>query len=236
MPTTFTIEEAKSGRAGCKKCKEKICKGELRIGSHSEADDKTFTSWYHVECFTIPRKFKTEYTLTQFLEELVEDKTSDGILSTDDGLSEIAGKMGTKAKTGGKKRAAADDDGPLASIKANSLALMGNDEPAKKKVKLSAQAKLEAEAYAEYSPMKIAELQDVLRWNKVQTGGKKDILLLRLIDGVTRGRLGKCPSCIQGKLRLKEDGSKIECPGFFNEDSGGYDKCFFTTDVDKVKR
>ena len=30
--TTYSIENAKSGRASCKKCKEKIGKGEIRLG------------------------------------------------------------------------------------------------------------------------------------------------------------------------------------------------------------
>ena len=33
--TTYSIEAAKSSQASCKKCKEKITKGELRIGIHA---------------------------------------------------------------------------------------------------------------------------------------------------------------------------------------------------------
>ena len=45
------IETAKSGRAGCRGCKEKIAKGELRFGEV----DYTFDSegsfkWYHLPC------------------------------------------------------------------------------------------------------------------------------------------------------------------------------------------
>lgn len=35
--STYSIEEAKSGRAKCKKCKENIAKGALRIGAHANA-------------------------------------------------------------------------------------------------------------------------------------------------------------------------------------------------------
>lgn len=42
--STYTIEHAKSGRATCKKCKNKIAKGELRIGTHADlGDDKIMT-------------------------------------------------------------------------------------------------------------------------------------------------------------------------------------------------
>lgn len=42
------IEEAKSGRAACRGCKEKIAKGELRYGDF----DETWESykWYHLAC------------------------------------------------------------------------------------------------------------------------------------------------------------------------------------------
>eukprot|EP00585_Thalassiosira_rotula_P005630 CAMPEP_0196151666 /NCGR_PEP_ID=MMETSP0910-20130528/34073_1 /TAXON_ID=49265 /ORGANISM="Thalassiosira rotula, Strain GSO102" /LENGTH=49 /DNA_ID= /DNA_START= /DNA_END= /DNA_ORIENTATION= len=44
--TTYVLENAPSGRAKCKKCKETIAKGELRIATHSykEGQDFKFTS------------------------------------------------------------------------------------------------------------------------------------------------------------------------------------------------
>jgi len=45
-PTTYHIENASSSRAKCKKCKEVIAKGELRIATNSFKDgqDIKFTS------------------------------------------------------------------------------------------------------------------------------------------------------------------------------------------------
>ena len=48
------IEEAKSGRAGCRTCKKPIAKGELRFGEEAEnqfadAGETTFR-WHHLEC------------------------------------------------------------------------------------------------------------------------------------------------------------------------------------------
>ena len=45
-----SIEHAKSGRATCKCCREKIAKGELRIGFNSERDGYMYTRWHHVKC------------------------------------------------------------------------------------------------------------------------------------------------------------------------------------------
>ncbi len=42
------IEEAKSGRAACRGCKEKIGKGELRFGNFDETWENF--QWYHLAC------------------------------------------------------------------------------------------------------------------------------------------------------------------------------------------
>ncbi len=48
-----------------KKCKEKIEKDELRIGtSRTTADDITMTSWVHAKCFSIPKKIETSTFMT----------------------------------------------------------------------------------------------------------------------------------------------------------------------------
>ena len=49
----FRAEYAKSNRAGCKKCKEKIDKGVLRLAVMVQSpmfDGKT-PNWHHVKCF-----------------------------------------------------------------------------------------------------------------------------------------------------------------------------------------
>ena len=49
-----TIEEAKSGRAGCRTCRKPIAKGELRFGEEVEnqfADGgETTYRWHHLTC------------------------------------------------------------------------------------------------------------------------------------------------------------------------------------------
>eukprot|EP00483_Globobulimina_turgida_P000571 UN00571 len=53
MPRSFSVEHAKSGRAKCKKCAEKIQKDSLRMGTHSESSDDypSMTNWFHLKCF-----------------------------------------------------------------------------------------------------------------------------------------------------------------------------------------
>ncbi|MFW9995215.1 MAG: PARP-type zinc finger-containing protein, partial [Candidatus Odinarchaeota archaeon] len=47
---TWRVEHAKSGRAACRACSEKIQKGELRIGEPSLFQDHVSYKWYHVDC------------------------------------------------------------------------------------------------------------------------------------------------------------------------------------------
>ena len=81
---------------------------------------------------------------------------------------------------------------------------------------------------------KVDALKDILRWNRVTVSGKKSVLILRIIDGETRGRLPNCPTCTYGKLRLNENGTCIECPGFFDKDTGLFEKCLMTMNLDQL--
>lgn len=47
---SHTIEEAKSGRAKCRKCREKIDKGALRFGHAVDGEFGESMQWYHLPC------------------------------------------------------------------------------------------------------------------------------------------------------------------------------------------
>ena len=55
MPTRYVVEHAKSGRASCRKCKEKILKGAVRVGAISDVGDYEMTRWFHVGCMNYKR-------------------------------------------------------------------------------------------------------------------------------------------------------------------------------------
>lgn len=70
----FIVEYAKRGTAGCKKCKDKIVKGIVRIGkivpnpfSESAGEMK---EWYHVKC--IFEKLERARATTKKIEDLTE--------------------------------------------------------------------------------------------------------------------------------------------------------------------
>jgi len=221
------------------KCKEKISKGELRIGTHFElGDDRpTMSAWNHLECFQMPRKFKSEFeNNSDFLAEHVDDNTVEKLLEDKERIEDIASKMGTKIPD--NKRKQVDANPVLSKFKSNAEildAVENSDEPAKKKTKLSKLDMKQATIYARYATMKVAEMQDVLKWNKTPHSGKKDDLLLRIIDGQTYGRLTKCPICVHGKLKVNEEG-KVMCNGFYNEETSGREVCSLVVDPGKVQR
>ena len=69
----YTAEISKSNRSSCKKCKQKIEKEVIRIGTHTtNADDITMVAWNHLKCFAIPKKVD----FRDFLEELEVDGLS----------------------------------------------------------------------------------------------------------------------------------------------------------------
>jgi len=56
--TTVVLEYAKSGRSKCKSCKGTIEKAALRVGKVNEIGDRLMQSWFHVDCFSIPKKIR----------------------------------------------------------------------------------------------------------------------------------------------------------------------------------
>jgi poly [ADP-ribose] polymerase len=65
-----TIEEAKSGRAGCRTCRKPIAKGELRFGEETEnafgdMGDMTFR-WHHLNCAASSKSDELRVTIPNF--------------------------------------------------------------------------------------------------------------------------------------------------------------------------
>ena len=56
MPALYMTEPARSSRGKCKKSKEPITKGEVRIGKGYERDEIIMWSWYKPCYFPLPKK------------------------------------------------------------------------------------------------------------------------------------------------------------------------------------
>jgi len=254
MPTSYTIEHAKSGRSSCKTkaCGQKIDKGELRIGSSAPGPgDYDIVKWYHVECFPFPRKLKSEgETCQTFVETILEDNTDEGILNDEEKAAEIIALLEQKgcrkkvdAETGESPPQGASD--VIAKIKRTAELIAQEDDedsPKSKKVKteteISETDRAKAEIFAVLSSKKVDELKDVLRWNKQIVGGNKDTLLARIVDAKLHGRLGRCPSCLRGRVKLTEEdgGATVFCSGWFDEELQIRHSCFYKAPAAQAPR
>lgn len=75
------IEAAKSGRAACRKCRNKIAKGELRLGVQTEGDYGVSYQWYHLECGGEVRAKELESALDGYEGEVPERAKLDELIA-----------------------------------------------------------------------------------------------------------------------------------------------------------
>lgn len=104
----YVSEYAKSGRAGCKLCKDKIDKDDLRLGAmvQSAFHDGKQAQWYHEKCFFQKLRPTTEGDVAGFENLRFEDqkRIREKIVALGSGVVEAA--PATKGKGKGKKRSA----------------------------------------------------------------------------------------------------------------------------------
>ena len=218
MVTTYHVENAKSGRASCRKCKEKISQGSVRVGATSMRDDEyAMVRWFKLGCFHFKRAKITVDNYESVLGGLdaLSDEDRNAVLAAvEAGGPARAAKKAKKASEGG---ALSIDD-----IRA--------DNP----------------VWQKYKKMSSALLKDYLRKNDCFLKGKKAELLERCFDGDMRGRLMRCPQCGQGKLDIVMASKEMSasnaggqsntavCNGYFDEEMGYRVKCTFAVSVDST--
>jgi len=233
-------------------------KGALRIGIVSPGPgDIMMTRWFHLECFTIPKKLlKTGVDARRFVQENLEDKTGD------QSLMDIEEKVVEAIMR--KPQTLKSEDGssiPDANTRIKRLKDIWNkirdesEEPIKKKAKrekieeathekISEKEKLNVDnendaavVYGLYEGYNSNELKDVLRWNKQLVSGTKDLLLQRIIDGHISGRLGMCPTCVEGRLKLNDENCMtVLCRGWYDEENMMRNSCSYSCSVKDASR
>jgi Helix-hairpin-helix domain len=231
------------------------------VSAPRKRDDAEFsmTSWHHVSCFPLPRKFKTGVemmSVRDFCTDILTDSSPDhDVLSTH--LEEIVEQIEAATSSGGKRKSSSaandGDDGEggggkdgslLSQIKASYDAKKSTDVGEAKKAKKGSDAndnadaeirERQVEAYGTYRTMTANELKPMLAWNKQVRTGTKDVLLTKCIDGKVFGRLGCCGLC-GGRLKLNDDGVSVRCDGVWNEDQQYKATCANTTTASKAPR
>lgn len=239
------MQHAKSGRSSCKKCKGKIQKDEIRIGSSVVDENRGYSmsSWYHPACFNLPKKYATgaeKISEEQFLEDVIEDE--EGILSEEGKKEEIAAQIATKAERKKKDDGDDSDDRFIGKLKAefDALTESGGKNDNKRKSsngasgEPSAKRAKQLDVYGEVHKYNNEELKNELRWNKQIMTGNKDLLLTKVIDGRINGRLALC--VCGGQLKLHESGTKVICNGTFDEDAQRKITCSLEYTPEKAAR
>ena len=169
-----------------------------------------------------PRALKKDgIQVEEFVSDLLEDLTTEKILSDPAQVTVMVEKIRMKGrpKVGGEGEGAVSNndlgaDAIIDRVKRTLDLLSREDDddddiakPAAKKAKkegapakISARDRARAEIWAQYEMLKADVLKDMLRWNRQVLGGKKNMLLVRIIDGQMNGRLARCPTCLQGRV------------------------------------
>ena len=88
--------------------------------------------------------------------------------------------------------------------------------------------KIEA-AKAQFLPLKIPGLKDILRTNQQILTGVKDDLIERCAQGAVLGAVPRCPHCHGGKLRFDKEKGLYWCHGYMDDDE--YKTCYFNTNT-----
>lgn len=76
-----TIERAKSGRAKCRKCKEKIEKDELRFGHEIDGQFGEALQWYHLKCAAEKTPVDLEATLKEYGDDVPNRAELDDLIA-----------------------------------------------------------------------------------------------------------------------------------------------------------
>ncbi len=71
---SYIVERAKSGRADCKKCDEKIQNKEIRIGVIMEGEWGLFTRWQHLDCTVFHKQLASVEAIDGFKELSSEER------------------------------------------------------------------------------------------------------------------------------------------------------------------
>lgn len=131
------------------------------------------TSYHHVGCFKLPRKYSQgagKITPLEFLQEYVTDTTADNSILPAK-LEELAEKMEDASSNKTKAKAAAADEDEtggemtlIARVKAAYKRQEGEKEPPKKKKKNDAELEPLVESYANHCKSKVEDLKEMLRY------------------------------------------------------------------------
>mmetsp|Transcript_32036 Transcript_32036/g.75111 ORF Transcript_32036/g.75111 Transcript_32036/m.75111 type:complete len:245 (-) Transcript_32036:110-844(-) len=216
---------AKSNRSKCKKCKEKIEQGSLRLGWTTEEDDHWGSNFgfFHPACAVIAGKYWKGYQPVEVFKVKNLDKL--GAACKEEVEAAVNGGPAGKAKAKAKAKAGAKEEAKGAMKRPAAADAEG---PGKKARKADpALAGPPADVVEEMQKLSVDKLKALLKANDMNITGNKPQLVSRAADGKAFGALPRCPECVGGRIRF--EGGEYSCPGFM--DDTDFKKCFYRSDT-----
>jgi poly [ADP-ribose] polymerase len=230
----YGIEVSQTSRAGCRKCSEKILKGEVRIFSKPEGPGNKGLMWHHAKCFL-------EMSSSTELESLsgwrsIPDSDQEALLplvkkALPAAKTETAEARQTNSRAGTKRKNDSVDNEKSKLAKSSfDMSTSGALQPCSKEKEMEAQTK---ELWDLKDDLKkyvtSAELREMLEVNEQSTRGSELDLRDKCADGMMFGPLALCPMC-SGHLSFS--GGLYRCHGYISE----WSKCSHSTlDPDRIK-
>lgn len=239
MPSfSFEVEYAKSGRAACKKCKEKIDKDLVRVGFKAEVPEDAEgaaahmgCSWHHFGCFP---QAKGAAWFKKHLPEGVQVAGLDALKDSDREavetlLKACRGEVPVPAAPTAPAPPQDANETPMKTKKRKAAQQEGEAGPetkaAKTEVLSESQLAAIAEAKANLAGKNAAFLGSVLAKNGLPKSGRKDELVDRVAECQALGVPPTCDVCEKKKLLWSRATGKFSCPGYFDDEAKSFRKC-----------
>ncbi|KAL1190688.1 Poly [ADP-ribose] polymerase 1 [Cardamine amara subsp. amara] len=230
----YGIEVSQTSRAGCRKCGEKILKGEVRLFSKPEGPGNKGLMWHHAKCFL---EMSSSTELESFSGwRSIPDSDQQALLplvkkALPAAKIETSEARQTSSKAGTKRRNDSDDNEKSKLVKTSfDMSTSRALQPCSEEREMEAQTK---ELWDLKDDLKkyvsTAELREMLEINEQSTRGSELDLRDKCADGMMFGPLALCPIC-SGHLSFS--GGMYRCHGYISE----WSKCSHSTlDPDHIK-
>ncbi|XP_077528678.1 poly-(ADP-ribose) polymerase [Haemaphysalis longicornis] len=212
----FATEYAKTGKATCRGCSEKIAKGEVRISkndydSHMAKMRGPIPQWYHIDCF-VSKRDDLNYTLG------AESLPGFMTLGVDDQK-----KLKEKLKKQERKRKPKEESGDAVDGPSAPKQPKKEVDPAEEKALKQQSDRVFKLRDALQKNLSKKELQELLEFNSLDIPPGESRILDVLSDCMAFGVTARCPECKEGQLKLKTHG--YVCTGNIS----GWTKCSYVT-------
>ncbi len=215
------VEYAKSNRAACKGCKNKIEKGALRIGT-TIVMDYAMTSWKHLECFKRPGSLQDLDEITDIQTLKPEDQARVNEWWANPSA------FADKAKADRMAQAVADaraEPVPPATPPSKKQKTSAAPKSTPEKAAVEGEVAKRKDYEAKFGALPIESLKNCLRANEQLLSGNKGDLVERCVDRKLYGNLPRCTKCGLGRLRVSYPSllghggqGTFTCPGGYDDD------------------